>query len=77
MLVVLGFIFCTILRGSRKQGVFLAFILGFLVGANSDLEALTHTAVVTTYGAGGVLDADSRLPFSMMLAYLLAIKFDK
>ena len=77
LLAVLIFIFYMILRGIGKQGVYLSFILGFLVGAISDLESLTHTAVATTYGAGGVFDADFILPLSMTFAYLFVVKLNR
>lgn len=71
---VLGFLSYLIYMGAKYEGVYISFILGYLIGAISDLESLTHTSLATTYGAGGIFDADFILPVTLSLAYLLMLK---
>lgn len=76
LFAIVGFLSYLAWIPSRREGYYLAYPLGFLPGAISDFESLTHLKSITVFGGLGLLDGDFVLPILYLLAFVLLLKFN-
>lgn len=59
---------------SLRGGYYLSYVLGFIIGAISDIESIRHLTKTSTFGGGGFLDVDFVFPLIMLISFWLSRK---
>lgn len=76
-LVSIFYIAYLVYINSYKEGMFKAYILGFLIGLISDVESIRYLTSTTVFGGGGLLDVDFVFPLLMLISFRLAFRYRK
>ena len=69
MVIVLLYVAYLVYSDSTREGFFLSYILGYVIGAISDIESITHATRNTIFGGGGFMDVDFVFPLIIFVSY--------